>query len=478
MWKSCGFSNRNIYIWSDKPYVMRKTLYSALFFAVLSVQALAQSAILSSGGDVAIAGYGSMSFSNAQLSVEQTSVSAGRVSYGVQIPVEIYGARLAGLLRYANTARTPMTNTRINLLANGQLVDTARTDVNGAYLFSGIPQGIYQMTATTNKPWGGLGAVNSSDALIMKRHFNVMTTLTGINFRAGDVNGTNIINGTDALLVHRRYVGSDNSFPVGDWAYDLPSSKQINSGQELQESNLALVYGDVNGTYTPDINLRQQWINLDPKGTLQASNGIIEWPVYAQGSYDLGAVSLDLEIPEGLSVQGIRMGGEASNADLIYKQEGRQLRMGWYSLEPFQVRDGEPLLFLQLSGNGEGELSMGKYSELADAWAVSYGDFMLSAPRLQNRNNPSSWQAVVYPNPSNANTSLSVRLPSSGDLSVTITDLSGRVVNQATYFFASNGNQEINLESASWAEGQYHVALNFVSATQEFSTRLKFNKIK
>jgi hypothetical protein len=103
---------------------------------------------------------------------------------------------------------------------------------------------------------------------------------------------------------------------------------------------------------------------------------------------------------------------------------------------------------------------------------------MLSAPRLQNRNNPSSWQAVVYPNPSNANTSISVRLPSSGDLSVTITDLSGRVVNQATHFFASNGNQEINIESAAWAEGQYHVALNFVSATQEFSTRLKFNKIK
>ncbi len=457
---------------------MRKTLCSALFFAAISLQAIAQSAILSSGGDVAVAGYGSMSFSNAQLSVEQTSISTGRISHGVQIPVEIYGARLAGLLRYANTARTPMTNTRINLLSNGQLVDTTRTDVTGAYLFSGIPQGTYQMTATTNKPWGGLGAVNSSDALIMKRHFNVMTTLTGINFLAGDINGTNIINGTDALLTHRRYVGEDNSFPLGDWAYDLPSNKQINSGQELQESNLALVYGDVNGTYTPDINLRQQWRNLDNKGTLQASNTIIEWPVYAQGAYDLGAVSLDLQIPEGLSVQGIRMGEGASNADLIFKQEGRQLRLGWYSLDAFQVSAVKPLLVLQLTGNGEGELSMGKYSELADAWAVSYGEFMLSAPRLHNRNNPSSWQAVVYPNPTNANTSVSVLLPSSGDLSATVTDLSGRVVSQATYFFATSGTQEINLESAGWAEGQYHVSLNFVNGNQEFSSRLKFNKIK
>ncbi|NBV04310.1 MAG: T9SS C-terminal target domain-containing protein [Cytophagia bacterium] len=121
---------------------------------------------------------------------------------------------------------------------------------------------------------------------------------------------------------------------------------------------------------------------------------------------------------------------------------------------------------------------MGKYSELADAWAVSYGDFMLSAPRLQNRNNSSSWQAVVYPNPTNANAFLSVRLPSSGDLSVTVTDLSGRIVNQAIYFNASSGNQDIVLESTAWAEGQYHVALNFVSSNQEFSTRLKFNKIK
>lgn len=457
---------------------MRKTIYSALFFTALSFQILGQSAILSSGGDVAIAGYGSMSFSNAQLSVEQTTISIGRISHGVQIPVELYGARLAGLLRYANTARTPMTNTRINLLSNGQLVDTTRTDAAGAYLFSGIPQGTYQMTATTNKPWGGLGAVNSSDALIMKRHFNVMTTLTGINFLAGDINGTSIINGTDALLVHRRYVGADNSFPLGDWVYDLPASKQIISGQELQESNLALVYGDVNGTYIPNINLRQQWINLDNNGTLQASNGVIEWPVYVNGTYDLGAVSLDLQIPEGLRVQGIQMAGGASNTDLIYKQEGRQLRMGWYSLDALQVHAGEPLLVLQLVGHGEGELLMGKYSELADAWAVSYGDFLLSAPRLQNRNATNSWQAMVYPNPTSTNAAVSICLPSSGDLSVSVTDLSGRIVMQSTQFYVSGGTQEINLESAAWAEGQYHVSLNFVNQSQKLSSHLKFNKIK
>jgi hypothetical protein len=372
-----------------------------------------------------------------------------------------------------------MTKTRINLLTqNGLLVDTSRTDASGAYLFSGIPQGTYQMTASTNKPWGGLGAVNASDALIMKRHFNVMANLTGINFKAGDVNGTGLINGTDALMVHRRYVGEDNSFPVGDWAYDLPASIQIVSGQELQESNLALVYGDVNGTYTPDINLRQQWLRLDNNGTLQSTNGIIEWPVYVQGSYDLGAVSLDLQVPEGLSVQGIRMGGGASNADLIYKQEGRELRLGWYSLDALQLHAGQPLLFLQLSGNGEGELSMGKYSELADAWAVSHGDFMLSAPRLNNRSETSSWHALVYPNPTTANATVSVRLPSSGDLSVSVTDLSGRIVMQASPTFVSGGLQEINLESTAWAEGQYHVALKFVNGHQELSSRLKFNKIK
>jgi hypothetical protein len=466
-----------IFEWKT-TYDMRNLRLFFILSLLVATQGFAQQAILSSGGDVSVAGYGSMSFSNAQLSIEQTAVATGRISHGVQVPVEIYGARLSGLLRYANTARTPMTNTRINLFANGQLVDTARTDASGAYRFNGVPQGSYQMSATTNKPWGGLGAVNSSDALILKRHFNFLTTLSGINFLAGDINQTSVINGTDALLIHRRYVGADNSFPFGDWAYDFSSTTQLSSGQELQTSNLALVYGDVNGTYTPDINLRQQWLPMDPQGSLLASGASFNWPLYVQQNYELGAVSLDLMLPEGLQVQSIEMGGEASSEDLIFLQEGQQVRIGWYSLEPLRLNAGETLMTLKVKGRGEGLLSMGKYGELADAWAVSYGDFLLSAPRLSSRGSVDAWQAIVHPNPSTSDANLTVNLPSPGLVKFSVTDIQGRLVHQAAQYFVSSGKHQLALSSSTWAEGQYHVLVEFGQEATSTTHHLKFNKIK
>lgn len=457
---------------------MRNLILIAALSLSLATQTLAQQAILSSGGDVSVAGYGSMSYSNAQLSVEQTSVSAGRISHGVQVPVEIYGARLSGLLRYANTARTPMTNTRINLLSNGQLVDTARTDASGAYRFSGIPQGIYQMSASTNKPWGGLGAVNSSDALILKRHFNFLTTLNGINFLAGDINQTSVINGTDALMIHRRYVGADNSFPFGDWAYDFASSTSILTGQEIQNDNLALVYGDVNGTYTPDVNLRQQWLNLENKGSLTASGATVDLPLHVLGNYEIGAVSLDLMLPDGVQVQSIKMGGNATSEDLLFRQVGREVRIGWYSLESLRLGAGETLMTLSLSGQGEGNVAMGKYSELADPWAVSYGDFMLSAPRLTFNNTSNSVQALVYPNPTNSDSRLTLNLPYAGLLKYSVTDIQGRLVFQTEEFVTSAGRHEFPLESNKWSDGQYHIQIEFGEGSNGFTNHLKFNKIK
>ena len=47
------------------------------------------------------------------------------------------------------------------LMNTGTKLDSILTDTNGYYIFDNVPDGLYNITATTNKPWEN---VNFTDA--------------------------------------------------------------------------------------------------------------------------------------------------------------------------------------------------------------------------------------------------------------------------------------------------------------------------
>ncbi|HET6402685.1 MAG TPA: T9SS type A sorting domain-containing protein [Candidatus Kapabacteria bacterium] len=71
-----------------------------------------------------------------------------------------------------------------------------------------------------------------------------------------------------------------------------------------------------------------------------------------------------------------------------------------------------------------------------------------------------SVQASVYPNPSNAQTSISYMLPQPQHVTLTILDLSGNVVMQVLTGVLQNGSESINMNTSQLASGTYIYSLN------------------
>jgi hypothetical protein len=146
---------------------------------------------------------------------------------------------------YDNTISTPLSDVSVLLFDDDDRYWQTETDAHGNFAFNNIPENNYTINVVCHKPWGG---VNSTDALLIERHFIGLTPLTGLRLLAADVNGSGTVNAADALLVAQRFTQVINSFPAGDWIFEDASFKLISDKMILVRG---LCYGDVNGSYIP-----------------------------------------------------------------------------------------------------------------------------------------------------------------------------------------------------------------------------------
>jgi uncharacterized protein (TIGR02145 family) len=153
--------------------------------------------------------------------------------------------QITGDLRYDNANLTPLAGVPVELKTLlGNVVAADTTDSSGNYSMSGYANGNYILDARIGYNSGG---INSTDALLVNRHFTSLISLTPLRARAGDVNGNQITNSGDALLISRRITNLLSSFAVGNYVNDKAT---INSqGNPLSVSMRALSTGDVNGSF-------------------------------------------------------------------------------------------------------------------------------------------------------------------------------------------------------------------------------------
>ena len=367
---------------------------------------------------------------------------------------------LSGRLTYANTQATALVGDTLRLVnTNGQVIASTTTGTDGRFSLENFAAGTYQVRGNANRAWGG---VNATDALEARRIYQGLLNPTPIVALAADVNTSNLVNNTDALMIIRRSNGSLSSFPSGNWQYKS-GSLDFSSGRLLQASVTSLASGDVNASYFGSTSGRLTLPRLLPSNTaVGLEQGQTQRvAVLAGKTMEMGAMSLDLPWPNGLELVSIRA-NMGENALLHHLVDGR-LRMGWAAPEGHKVRTGDVLFEMELRAEEGVEidfsaLTLGSMSEIADPMAQTITDASLVMPRLASKSRLMG-ELQVWPNPARDVLNIQLALESGiHSYSLEMIDALGRVV-KSDYQAVTAGELRTKLLLDGIPSGTYLVRL-------------------
>ncbi|MFM8494290.1 MAG: hypothetical protein ACKOEM_02020 [Planctomycetia bacterium] len=378
----------------------------------------------------------------------------------VTVNLVVLNSPLKGVLRYQNSSLTPMGNVCVRLMSSNNLIDSALTSGQGYFDFGIRPADTYQLIFSNPRTWGG---VNATDALGISRHFTNLQLLNGLKRKAADVNVTASINSADALLVSRRFSTIINNFNAGDFVYSVDTFT-LAQGDSLFLDVLSLCYGDVNGSYNPSVTARTAWVRMDEIGELVTDDGVYFLDLKAKRRMDLGAISLNLLLPEGINVINVYSASTVSDEPVIYKQLGRNVRIAWHHLTPWVLEEGNAVIRLELKGSVDGWLEIEEYeSELANSDGIALIDLPLTAPRLKAQSLSTPMSAAIFPNPSSNRSWLNLGIRQKSSIEITVIDAIGRLIYQQSIVDLIGGEHRFEIPSDEWSDGHYNVMLQVMN---------------
>lgn len=378
------------------------------------------------------------------------------------------GTDFSGFLRYDNAAGSPLSFSSVMMKQGDDIIYDTLTAVDGSYRLPEVAAGYYQLTASSDKAWGG---VNSTDALLILKHFVDSVSLGGLRRVAADVNASGFVNAVDALLIAKRFVGIIDTFPSGDWHFENVLVYSNPSGFQTHDLK-GILFGDVDASYTP---LKQvSGVRLGKEGKLKIdAEGVVKLPLMSTQDLELGAISVVLEVPSGFSVRDVSL-GDNWGGELVYNIQGNELRIAWFGLNPLNIKSGETLLFLNLAYTfiPKGLWRIGDESSLADGQGKAYQDIGLYFPELI-KGDHGFILGNNYPNPFNSYTQIPYTLPAQANVKVSILNLLGEEVLLLHEGLQDAGQHSIHFDAALLAPGIYHYRLLAETAGQRFEQTRK-----
>jgi hypothetical protein len=390
-------------------------------------------------------------------------------SFGVSAAAASSGS-IAGTVRYGNTAQSPLSNVWVrayNATTNAA-VDSVLTPTGGAYSLTLAP-GSYVIRPRSTRSTGGL---NATDALFISRHFTSQITLLGVYRTAADVNNSNTVNSSDALQASQRFAGILQQFSRGPWTFETPTVT-VAPNQATATELKGVCTGDVNGSWSNPGARTAPLISLERDGDLELTAGRkIIVPVRVSEAANLGAVSLALSFdPALMNVTAIRMANPAVRATEVGHVAGGEARLAWYDVNGLSVRAGDVLAELEVELNSDLNVGLNLQvidnSELATVEGVVVPNARLWVPGLAGENKMS---LTAYPNPAAESTTLSFELPVAGQVSVLLTDVTGKTVRSLDLGFRSAGRFAETLEMGDLNAGVYFAEVGVVGAEAHTAT--------
>ncbi len=385
------------------------------------------------------------------------------------------GFLITGCFRYNNNIESPLDSLHILLLKNEIPIDSTFTNLSGYYLFEGVQPGVYTISATSFKPWGG---VNASDAIKIQRHYVGLEFLNKpVRLLAADVNFSNSINTTDAIKVKRRFSGIDSTFVRPDWTF----AKNGWAGDtitviysDIVRNYYGLCTGDVNGSHNPSpSDSPDQGIVLLSEGMIDVAPGqVFDLPINVRQAMSIGAVSLSIPFPVNLfEVLDVRI----NQSTALYSISNGLLKIAWSELNPLQLYAGGTLVSLKLKAKetftaNEGiDLQLNSESELADntgeiIYQPELATLSIRALKLGvDEINQIISAFKIYPNPVKNQMYIELYLNENSCVSYQLFDITGKEVYNSGISNNSIGDNLMEIPINQYIKGIYLLKISIQS---------------
>jgi hypothetical protein len=375
---------------------------------------------------------------------------------------------------------------------------TSTTNYTGSYSFPGLCAGTYYVAITNNnKPSGG---VNSTDAGQIIVYDNTVYNIEAVRWLAGNTNqpADNVINILDVGKTINNFVYGTPF--INDWNYywagemlatnappAMPMSATIGdltTGNYIKKI-FAQCTGDFNGNFAPGImKSASESLTLDYReNILVSSDTEFELPVYAAMDMEVGTISLILNFPaDEVEITDVFLTSDPTSP-IEYNVKGNELRIGWYTLAPVWLNEGESLITIKMKTSSEEDvhfsLADNDLNELADGnyEVIGNASLVIDIPSTSSLGigvNLSSEQVdfTSYPNPFKGTTTLTYSLPVDGQVLIEVYNLVGSKVKVAIDETQSAGEYSLNLDASNLQPGVYTAILKLKTSDANVTTRV------
>ncbi|HRY33317.1 MAG TPA: GEVED domain-containing protein [Bacteroidales bacterium] len=336
---------------------------------------------------------------------------------------------IMGQVLYDNLQLTPLSNVTAVLSSGGLPLADTLTGSQGDYLFADICQpGNYNISVNCTKPHGGVNAV---DALTAMKSFVGMISLSPLQEAAGDVDASGSVNAVDALSIMKRFTGMSSQFAIPDWVFE-DGEVLMQPGIPAVKNLHALCAGDLDRSHIPGAKTAMPFeLTMSPE-TMIISNDIpIHLPVYTDIKERLHALSLVFEfdsqdiriwdvIPESLDYE------DNVFSDFLYKVDGNQLRIAWYSIRGLENPADQALFRISLTAR---KADWPPFRIAAGSEAAGFlGNIITPAALLipELLPDPGELSLNAHPNPAGSELEISFFLPRAGRVQLSLFDALGQ----------------------------------------------------
>jgi hypothetical protein len=376
-------------------------------------------------------------------------------------------------------------NVKVDLNNNNNLINSLTTDATGGFTFNGLQQG-YDYTVAPRTTDNASNGVSTFDLVLVSKHvLNVSYLDSPYKIIAADANKSGTITTLDLVAIRKvvlriaqefpnnsswRFIDRNYRFanPMNPFQTPIPEAINVNniSADQLQANFIAVKVGDVNGSAVPnnllgvDVRSERDYLTLSTSDREFTAGELIEMPISAEDFSGIVGYQFTIDFDkQSLELTDVKSGVldnlNEGNFGLTMVDDGI-ITTSWDNSKTTLSGKTGALFTLVFRAKTNGSLSQhikfnSRYTE-AEAYANTDG---VNIEVRNVRLNFANGREVVAgfelyqnnPNPFTGSTTIGFNLPEAGPATVTIFDLSGKVVKSFAGNYAK-GYNEINLTSA------------------------------